>query len=118
MSDVIMRVFDDIRDGQPNGRGVWVWCPGCEEASIFHVAREDGSLPAFGPCWEWDGNLESPTISPSLLTQGGRQGSGHVCHSFIRDGKWEFLTDSTHALAGQTVPMVPLPDWLLPSGNN
>jgi hypothetical protein len=35
------------------------------------------------------------------------------CHSFIRDGHWEFLGDCAHQLAGQTVPMVPLPDWLV-----
>lgn len=34
------------------------------------------------------------------------------CHSFLRAGRWQFLGDSAHALAGQTVDMVPLPDWL------
>lgn len=34
------------------------------------------------------------------------------CHSFVRDGKIEFLSDSTHKLAGQTVDLPPLPDWL------
>ena len=33
-----------------------------------------------------------------------------VCHSFIRDGQWQFLADSTHALADQTVPMLPIPN--------
>jgi hypothetical protein len=36
------------------------------------------------------------------------------CHSFLHAGRWQFLGDSGHALAGQTVDMVPLPDWLLP----
>lgn len=31
-----------------------------------------------------------------------------VCHSFVRDGKIEFLSDCTHRLAGQTVEME---DW-------
>lgn len=31
------------------------------------------------------------------------------CHSFLRVGRWEFLGDSAHQLAGQTVEMVPLP---------
>ncbi len=35
------------------------------------------------------------------------------CHSFVRDGHWQFLADSAHALAGQTVPLVPMPDWML-----
>lgn len=33
------------------------------------------------------------------------------CHSFLRDGVWDFLSDSAHALAGQQVPMIPIPDW-------
>lgn len=35
------------------------------------------------------------------------------CHSFVQSGQWQFLTDSAHALAGQTVDMVPLPDWFV-----
>lgn len=35
------------------------------------------------------------------------------CHSFIRDGQWQFLSDCAHSLAGQTVPMVPVPDWFM-----
>lgn len=31
-----------------------------------------------------------------------------VCHSFVRNGVIEFLSDCTHALKGQHVP---LPDW-------
>ena len=27
------------------------------------------------------------------------------CHSFVRSGRIEFLSDSTHALAGQTVDL-------------
>lgn len=33
------------------------------------------------------------------------------CHSFLRNGVWEFLSDSAHHLAGQNVPLEPLPDW-------
>lgn len=31
-----------------------------------------------------------------------------LCHSFVTDGRIQFLTDSTHELAGQTVD---LPEW-------
>jgi len=31
-----------------------------------------------------------------------------VCHSFVTDGRIQFLTDCTHALAGQTVD---IPDF-------
>jgi hypothetical protein len=31
-----------------------------------------------------------------------------VCHSFVTDGRIQFLTDCTHAFAGRTVD---LPEW-------
>jgi len=34
----------------------------------------------------------------------------NICHSFIRDGKIQFLGDCTHALAGQTVDLPELPE--------
>lgn len=38
------------------------------------------------------------------------------CHSFLHAGQWQFLSDSAHELAGQTVPMEPLPDFLMKRG--
>jgi hypothetical protein len=38
-----------------------------------------------------------------------RQPAWGNCHSFLRDGRWQFLGDSAHSLAGQTVNMIPLP---------
>lgn len=35
------------------------------------------------------------------------------CHSFLHNGVWDFLGDSAHELAGQRVPMEPLPDFLI-----
>lgn len=61
-------------------------------------------------------------------TDGGERILGHDthtratawgnCHSFIRSGQWQFLADCAHKLAGQTVPMVPVPDWLLARKRN
>lgn len=76
------------------------------------ICNEDGTIPD-GPVWTWDGNLERPTFDPSILGNGGQGHPGlPVCHSYIRAGRWDFLADSTHKLAGQMVDMVPLPDWL------
>ncbi|WP_241754456.1 hypothetical protein [Cupriavidus basilensis] len=33
-----------------------------------------------------------------------------VCHSFVTDGRIQFLGDCTHALAGQTVPLAEFPE--------
>lgn len=110
MSNPVVRLMGaEAHDGRKIGRRLWLMCPGCEELHSPAVIGEDGDLPE-GPCWDWDGVLEPLTISPSLLVTGGPENS--VCHSFIRAGQWEFLSDCTHPLAGQIVPMVPLPDWL------
>ena len=103
-----------------------VWCPGCNAQHPFWV-QDPAKPPTEHPnlTWEWDGNMDAPTFSPSLLVQnsrffepgepadGARQwlGSG-TCHSFLRAGRWEFLGDSGHHLAGQTVDLPPLPGWL------
>lgn len=82
-----------------------VWCPGCER---LHTIDDH---TAYG--WRVT-NAEDPehlTIRPSIKVTFGER--GRVCHSFIRDGHWDFLADSTHSLAGQRVPLQPIPEeWL------
>ncbi len=85
-------------------------CPGCIGVlggSGLHMIPVNSSIKE--PHWIWDGNLERPTLSPSLLTG---KSTADVCHSFLRDGVFEFLNDCTHALAGQKVDMPDLPDWV------
>lgn len=53
-------------------------------------------------CWSWNGDIDSPTLKPSILTQNHR----FKCHSFVNDGKAQFLGDCSHELAGQTVDML------------
>lgn len=112
-----VKVIDDDSPTVPNGRSLWFWCPGCDVHHRIQVVGEDGSRPEHGPVWDWDGNVEHPTISPSILVHEYKRSDGTIhsprCHSFIRAGRWEFLGDSGHALAGQTVDMVPVPDWLV-----
>lgn len=87
--------------------GIAFWCPGCNES---HAVCTHGDH-AKGPLWDWNGSIDGPTLSPSIMVHYGRQGAG-VCHSFVRAGKIEFLGDCTHPLVGQTVI---IPDW--PSGD-
>lgn len=77
------------------------WCPGCQQIHIWQVG---------GPTsWEFDGNMEKPTVSPSILTH-VREDRG--CHVFIVAGMIQFLPDSWHGLKGMTIPMAELPDWV------
>jgi len=49
--------------------------------------------------------MELPTISPSVLVTYEPK---RICHSFVRDGKIQFLSDCTHALSGQTIDLSPI----------
>lgn len=104
------------------------WCPGC---NCSHVLSVSGA----GAIWGWDRNVDRPTFTPSVLFQSGHhipsqagkrcwcdanrerveQGKEpygftcDVCHSFVTDGRIQFLSDCTHALAGQTVDLPAYP---------
>lgn len=84
------------------------YCPGCRT----HHHIQHGS--DMGPNWGWNGSLEKPTFTPSVLvtypgSDAGKDGAPPaVCHSFVTDGRIQYLVDCTHAMAGQTVDLPPL----------
>lgn len=99
---------------KPFSRGWVFWCPGCDEHHyvVTHT---------------FDKNMEQPTFSPSVLVTGKqtiRTGDGEwdwvrgidgkaidkICHSFINNGKIQFLGDCTHSLANQTVDLPEYPE--------
>lgn len=47
--------------------------------------------------------MDKPTFSPSM---GCNMGTELQCHSFVRDGRIEYLSDCRHELAGQTIDML------------
>lgn len=94
---------------------IMFYCQGC----ACHHAVTDS--------WTFNGDYDNPTFSPSVLVRGTEitengwkeydewsktkimPPSGKfdtrstVCHSFVTDGKIQYLSDCTHELAGQTV---------------
>lgn len=92
-------------------------CPGCET---------DHQVTLVGAhAWKWNGSLDKPTIAPSILIESGHYASSgcwcvfkethpdctftcYRCHSFVTDGRIQFLADCSHKLANQTVD---LPEW-------
>jgi hypothetical protein len=82
---------------EPRGAVYGFECPGCKYHHTFLVGPNG---------WTWNGSLDKPTFSPSLLVNANTPQAR--CHSFVKDGKIEFLSDCFHALKGQTVD---LPDW-------
>lgn len=98
-------------------------CPGCKCAHGVTVNRP-GS-------WGWNGSLEMPTITPSILVRStemteagwlqyeawkrdeigcpqGFDSRPTICHSFVTDGRIQYLDDCTHNLTAQTVD---IPEW-------
>ena len=70
------------------------------------------------PVWGWNGSMDAPTFTPSILVRNPANPNAleefkewrteRRCHSFVRDGHIQYLTDSTHKLSGRTIP---IPDW-------
>ena len=81
-------------------------CPGCECGHYVQVGASQE------PNWIWNGSMTAPSFQPSIRCRAEQWEDGVVtptcCHSFVTDGKIQFLPDSTHALSGQTVE---IPIW-------
>lgn len=109
------------------GGQVAFWCPGCECAHAISIAPGG---------WGFNGNYENPTFTPSVMVTGGHYMTEWAeqmrkdpnrdcyctfnkkhpelaslkcfrCHSFVTDGRIQFLADSTHHLSGKTVALEP-----------
>ena len=87
--------------------GFDVRCPGCKYDHRIMVNYGIQSEKQ-EPKWTFNNNLDKPTFSPSLLCReiDEQNNVKYVCHSFIRDGQWQYLSDCTHLLAGKTVDMI------------
>lgn len=101
-----------MRAKRAEGGRLTFYCPGCHTR---HVVTIRGGCQ--GTAWDWNQSLERPTLSPSVLVTWYKPSDDDAdfddptkdvkmtCHSFVRDGYIEFLTDCTHSLAGQTVQL-------------
>jgi hypothetical protein len=98
------------------------WCLGCNKPHGI-VTGNNG--------WAWNGSLTNPTFSPSILVKYYKPtvegeammarrdkipvgtkypGTDEICHSYVTDGKIQFLSDCTHTLANQIIDL-PMHDW-------
>ena len=89
------------------------YCPGCKRVHSVNFNPDH--------LWNFNGDIDKPTLSPSVLVS-YRHPKGYsndnpapvgfngeyvtdICHSFVTDGRMQFLGDCTHDLAGQTVEL-------------
>lgn len=84
---------------------VGFWCPGCGCTHWVPTAGERA--------WQWNGSMELPILSPSILRHGFHEELGHqiICHSFVRNGRIEYLGDCEHELAGTSVDLPLADEW-------
>lgn len=93
---------------------VAIFCPGCKTHHVIATVVPQSN----GAKWAFNGNMDKPTFTPSLLVRTGKYVPGHadfddegieslnvICHSFITDGRIQFLGDCTHELKNQTVDL-------------
>lgn len=112
---------------------VGFYCPGCRN---MHQVPVSASGEGKRPRWKYNYRPSAPTFEPSLLIRTGHHVPGQpppedcwlckrhqerlangepshlscgICHSFVTRGQIQFLPDCTHHLAGQTVPLPPIP---------
>lgn len=104
----ITTLLAEVVDERHGPIGYAHWCPGCEEVHVYYT-KAPGA-----PIWSFNGNTEKPSFTASMLITTGKRDDPNktICHYYLTDGQLKFLADSTHALAGQTVDLPPLPDWM------
>lgn len=86
-------------------------CPGCGSRHVVQVGIGNG------PRWGWNGSVDNPTLTPSVLVTGfmpsdvpeefddATKDKPFTCHSFVTDGQIQYLNDCTHSMAGMTVTL-------------
>ena len=83
--------------------GYSFWCPGCLGLHVFYTA---GNV-----VWAFNGDMEKPTFSPSLLNTCANHTdpARRVCHLNLTDGNLQYHADCTHGYAGKIVALVAPP---------
>ena len=132
-----------IHDQEGDYYGIRFECPGCGDSHMVNtdwvppgMARSKHAQPLQ---WHFNGDLDNPTLSPSLLVRAGHHAESdpaaamakgcycnyaernpdqppmpkhwtcYLCHSFVTDGRIQFLGDCSHPLKDQTVALPDMP---------
>lgn len=81
-------------------------CPACGFLHAYHTEGYEHE----GPLWSFNGSLQKPTFSPSLLVKWEENGVKKFCHLWIEDGVIRFPSDNEHRLSGQSFEMKDIDD--------
>ena len=89
MAKVLYKEYE--HQGKVYDKHLYYFCPGCD---CYHYINPDRH--------KFNGNYDKPTFMPSLLQNWDPI---KICHSFITDGKIQYLGDCWHHLKNQTVDL-------------
>lgn len=76
----------------------YIFCPACKTIHLFDDR------------WTFNNNFDKPTFSPSMLVHGTEDGFAPRCHTFVRNGKIEYLSDCSHEMKGHTIDLPEITD--------
>jgi hypothetical protein len=94
-----MNPISKIGQGDPGETRLIFFCPAC---GWRHA------VPVTGPrAWGFNGNTDSPTLSPSVKVEGPKPGA--VCHFDLINGVLKFHNDCTQGFSERNVPLQPIP---------
>ena len=102
---VVYLIMPKVKD---EGNGMFsFYCPGCGHNHVYFIAGHGHRLE-----WNFNGDVNNPTFSPSLLNRTGSYAEPTyidppeipptICHLFVTEGKIIYCGDCTHHLSGQT----------------
>ena len=97
------------------------WCPHCNEVHFFRISRPEGTNY---PVWKFDGNIETPTFTPSMRISEPVYGKSTIekqpdgsyrkvnwktiCHYNLTAGIVKFHGDGPHGR--KNVPLQDIPE--------
>lgn len=113
------RVFKLVGSAKNKKHEYMFYCEGCKENHFFNSS------------WTFNGDFVKPTVTPSILVSSGHYAPEYKgdtcwctynaehpdelapfrcyrCHSYVTNGKIQYLSDCTHELAGKTVDLKPI----------
>ena len=76
-------------------------CPACRYCHAFYTKDGPRNDAGVEQLWTFNGDLDRPTVRPSLNVNSKDPASR--CHSWVTDGKIQFLGDCFHDMKNQTV---------------
>lgn len=85
-----------------------IFCPGCRHSHMMGVGNPSGSN------WDFNGNVLKPTFTPSVRVSVGGHGSDMaertLCHSWVSEGRINFLNDSSGHALRDWHDLIPFPE--------